>query len=154
MLAFVASRTPFFFANLAAGGFARLDKTYGGGPGEAEVADAVGVAVDGAGNINVVSYGGRVFRFNPDGTALGGWSVEGKDLSIRTIKADNAGNVYIMYGGAIHKHDGTKGFQTKAITVDDAFGLYDLAVAPEGSLLSYLGARPTNWCVSTRAAPR
>lgn len=139
VLAFVASRTPFFFANLAAGGFARLDKTYGGGPGEAEVADAVGVAVDDAGNISSVSYGGRVFRFSPDGTALAGWSVEGKDLSVRTIKADNAGNVYIMYGGAIHKHDGAQGFQTKAITVDDAFGLYDLAVAPDGSLLSYVG---------------
>jgi hypothetical protein len=142
VLAFVASRTPFFFANLAAGGFARLDKTYGGGPGEAEVADAVGVAVDGAGNISAVTYSGRVFRFSPDGTALSGWSLEGNDLPVRTIKADNAGNLYIVVGGAIHKQDGPKGFQIKVITVDDPLGLNDLAIAPDGSLLSYLGGTP------------
>ena len=139
VLVFVASKTPFFFANLAAGGFARLDKTYGGSPGAADVTDAVGVAVDGTGNISVVSYGGQVSRFSPDGAALSGWAVEGNDLSIRTIKADNAGNVYIMYGGAIHKYDGAQGFQTKVITVDETFGLYDLAIAPDSSLLSYVG---------------
>jgi WD40 repeat protein len=142
VLAFVASKTPFFFANLAAGGFARLDKTYGAGPGEAEVADAVGVAVDGAGNISAVTYSGRVFRFSPDGTALSGWSLEGNDLPVRTIKADNAGNLYIVVGGAIHKQDGPKGFQIKVITVDDPLGLNDLATAPDGSLLSYLGGTP------------
>jgi hypothetical protein len=139
VLVFVAYRTPFLIDNLVAGGFARLDKTYGPTSGTDRIDGAAGVAVDGAGNISVVTGPGRVFRFAPDGASLPGWSLDGNNLSVHTIKADSSGNLYILSDGAIHKQDSATGFDIKTIAVDDVFGFYDLALAPDGSLLSYLG---------------
>jgi hypothetical protein len=140
VLAFVASRTPFFFENLFAGGFARLDHTYTSSTNDGALTDAVGVAVDDAANLSVVTHDGHVVRFGPDGTPLAGWSLEGKDLTVWAIKADGTGNLYITSEGVIHKLDGPRGFEIRSIEVSDVFGLYDLAIAPDGSLISYLGS--------------
>lgn len=148
VIGFIASTVPFFFDNLFAGGFARLEQTYGSDPatpntqgvGIGSVQDAVDVALDASGNIYVVTYDARVVRFAPDGEALGTWRIAGDEIQPDAIEADGVGNVYIAFGGTIGKYVGANGAEIKTITTGDMFGLNDVALAPDGSLLSFVGS--------------
>jgi sugar lactone lactonase YvrE len=145
VLLFVVASSPFFFDNLFAGGFARLEQTYGSddatpnAQGIGSVSDAVDVDLDSAGNVYVVTYNGRVTRFTPDGTSSGSWSIEGRNVHPDSIEADGAGNVYVTVGGDIRKYDGAQGFEQRVIDVPEIFGANDLALAPDGSVLTFLG---------------
>jgi sugar lactone lactonase YvrE len=97
------------------------------------------VDLDSEGNIYVVTYNGEVVRFAPDGAPLGSWSVEGRDLHPDSIEVDNAGSVYLALGDQIRKYDGATGFEQRVINVAEIFGASDLAMAPDGSLLTFLG---------------
>ncbi len=148
VVSFVVLSTPFFFDNLFAGGFARLEQTYGsdsndsGTPnaqGIGAVTDGMDVALDKEGNVYVVTYNGQVVRFASDGALLSSWKIEGKDVHPDAIEVDGAGNAYIVVDGAIRKYDGATGSEQNVISVSEIFGASDVALAPDGSILSFLG---------------
>ncbi|MGA7730726.1 MAG: NHL repeat-containing protein [Chloroflexia bacterium] len=145
VLSFVAATSPFFFDNLFAGGFARLEQTYGSDEATpnaqsmGSVSEAVDVDLDSAGNVYVVTYNGRIARFAPDGASLGSWSIEGKDVHPGAIEVDGAGNVYVAVGSDIRKYDDATGFEQRIIDVPEIFGASDVALAPDGSILTFLG---------------
>ncbi|MEO5950916.1 MAG: NHL repeat-containing protein [Chloroflexia bacterium] len=145
---YIASSTPFFVDNLFGGGFARLEQTYGSdstavakGTSIGAVEDAVDVALDVDGNVYVVNYDGWVLRFAPDGTALGEWKVQGDDPHPDSIAVDGVGNVYLTLATQLHKYVGATGAEISTVTVPDIFGMSDIALAPDGSVLSFLGGQ-------------
>lgn len=147
VLSFLAASTPFFFDNLMGGGFARLEQTYSAesvtpaanGDSVGTISDAVDVAVDKDGNVYVVTYDGWLARFTADGSSINKWRLPGDDIHPDSVAADNAGNVYVTYGTDIHKFEGATGQELSTIPGPSIFGVSDLAIAPDGSLLSFLG---------------
>lgn len=149
IFAYVASSTPYFVDNLFGGGFARLEQTYGTddstaiakGTSIGAVEDAVDVALDVDGNVYVVTYDGWVLRFAPDGTALGEWKVQGDDPHPDSIAVDGVGNVYLTLATQLHKYVGATGAEISVVSAPDIFGVNDIALAPDGSVLSFLGGQ-------------
>lgn len=144
----LGASSPFFFDNLLGGGFARLEQTYGSdeatatkGTALGTVDDPVDVAVDPDGNVYVATYSGEVVRFSPDGAPLGQWRIPSDDAHPDSIAVDGAGNVFLTYGTAIHKLQGDTGGEISTITVSDIFGVSDLAIAPDGTMLSFVGGQ-------------
>jgi sugar lactone lactonase YvrE len=129
-----------FFEEESSSGYARQVMTFGGeGTGPGELDDVVDVAVDGSGNVYAAEYGtGRVQRFSSAGAYLNGWTIEG-ERHPSALAADQSGNVYVVTSNQIMKYEGATGrpLGTFNSAKSDFLGFYDVAIFPNGDLLTY-----------------
>ncbi|HYP39331.1 MAG TPA: NHL repeat-containing protein [Chloroflexia bacterium] len=129
-----------FIEDLTSSGYARQVMTFGGeGTGPGQLDDVVDVAVDGSGNVYAAEYGtGRIQRFSSAGAYLNGWTIEG-ERHPSALAADQSGNVYVVTSNQIMKYEGPTGkpLGTFSSAKSDFLGFYDVAVFPNGDLLTY-----------------
>jgi DNA-directed RNA polymerase subunit RPC12/RpoP len=128
------------FEEETSSGYARQVMTFGGeGTGPGQLDDVVDVAVDGSGNVYAAEYGtGRIQRFSSAGAYLNGWTIEG-ERHPSALAADQSGNVYVVTSNQIMKYEGATGkpLGTFSSAKSDFLGFYDVAVFPNGDLLTY-----------------
>jgi outer membrane protein assembly factor BamB len=135
---FINTRTPYFFANLMAGGFARIDQTFNAQVDGIDLLKSpVDISVDDRNNVYVLD-GDRqmVVRFDQDGTYLNSWRIESKNKNIRALVADRAGGVFVV-SGDLTRYDASTGAMLGTGGVPDIFGVGDLCLLPDGSLVGY-----------------
>jgi sugar lactone lactonase YvrE/DNA-directed RNA polymerase subunit RPC12/RpoP len=129
-----------FFDESTSSGYARQVMTFGGeGTGPGQLDDVVDVAVDGSGNVYAAEYGtGRIQRFSSAGAYLNGWTIEG-ERHPSALAADQSGSVYVVTSNQIMKYEGATGkpLGTFSSAMSDFLGFYDVAVFPNGDLLTY-----------------
>jgi outer membrane protein assembly factor BamB len=135
----LAASAPELVPNVFSEGLARKDSTFGAaGTGPGRFQEPIDVAVDGEGHIYVLDYAIlRVQRFAPDGRYMSGWTVEGKNPV--ALAASRDGLVYVAVEGRIHKYDGPSGAFLGAFETDMIFGYNDVALFPNGDLLTFVG---------------
>ncbi|MEO8288886.1 MAG: NHL repeat-containing protein [Chloroflexota bacterium] len=140
VLWFINSRVPYLFQNLAAGGYARIEQTFSASVDGTElVTDPVDVAVDGKDNIFVADYARKqVVRFDPQGAYLSSWRLGGADRLPSAIAADSAGNVFVVAQSKMLIYEAGSGTLLGTGEVPDIFGVGDICVMPDGSLLAYV----------------
>lgn len=129
-----------FFEDPTSRGYARQVTTFGGeGASPGQLDDVVDVAVDGSGNVYAAEYGtGRIQRFSSAGVYLNGWTIEGARHP-SALAADKSGSVYVVTSNHILKYEGATGkpLGTFSSAKSDFLGFYDVAVFPNGDLLTY-----------------
>lgn len=139
VLWYINSRVPYFFDNLIAGGFARIEQTFSAqADGTDLINDPIDLAVDGKNNIYVVD-GNRnlVVRFDEEGTYRNSWRLDSKDKRVEAMVADKAGSVFVTMGGGISKYEANTGTLVGTGGIADIFGIGDICVLPDGSLMGY-----------------
>jgi hypothetical protein len=136
---FISARSPYFFDNIIAGGYARLDQTFDaqvdGGNLLQTPAD---VTVDNKDNIYVLDSGRQVVaRFSGDGTYTNSWRVGGKDKLLGGLVADKSGDLFLTVDGQLLKYNPSTGDLLGTSSIDDIFGVDALCLMPDGTLLGY-----------------
>lgn len=131
-------------------GFARETLTFGGdGTGPGLFQDARHVAVDGNGNVYVSDDKTvRIQKFDSSGKYVSGWVIGDESGPMTTksgpskLAADNAGNVYVLFQGAVLKYEGASGkflarltgeMVNASLKVSDEFK--NIAITPDNNLL-------------------
>ena len=133
------THTPYFFDNLVAGGFARINQTFGAQENGVDLLTfPADITIDGKNNVYVLDDAQRtVVRFDQDGTYLGKWTVESKSKKLDAIVADKAGGIFVVAGDLV-RFDASTGSLLGTGGVADIFGVGDLCVLPDGNLIGYV----------------
>jgi streptogramin lyase len=131
---------PFFIDNLLAGGFARVDQTFGGQiDGSDLLQGPVDVAVDDNNNIFVLDDSRKmVAHFDPDGELVSSWRVGGTDTNLSAMAADKGNGLFVIVDGDLSKYEASSGTLLGTTEIPDIFGVGDLCVLPDGSMLGYV----------------
>ncbi len=136
---FINSRSPYFFDNLIAGGYARLDQTFSAQVDGSNLLESpVGVTIDNKNNIYVLDDVRQVVaRFAEDGTYISNWRVGGKDKQLDGLAAGKTGDVFVLVNGQLLRYGVSTGELLGTSGVQDIFGIGTLCLLPDGTLLGY-----------------
>jgi DNA-binding beta-propeller fold protein YncE len=136
---FIQARSPYFFDNLLAGGYARVDQTFDAQVDGSNLLQApIDIAIDPKNNIYVLDYARQlVASFDPAGTYLSNWQVGGKDKQLESLAADKAGDVLVVVNGQLLKYAPSSGRLLGTSGISDIFGVGDLCRLPDGTLAGY-----------------
>jgi DNA-binding beta-propeller fold protein YncE len=136
---FIQRTSPYFFANLFAGGYARLDQTFDAQANGANLLQSpMDIALDDKNNIYVLDDVRQlVARFDPAGTYVSSWPVGGKDKRLDSVAADKAGDVYVVANGRLDRYAASNGSLLGTGGIADIFGVSDLCLLPDGTLVGY-----------------
>ena len=139
MFWFINTRSPYFFDNLLAGGFARVDQTFGAQVDGGDLFQSpMAIAVDAKDNIFVMDdQRDVVARFGADGTYASDWRVGGKDKMLDSLAASKDGSLFLVEDGQLLKYDGSTGDLLGTSGIPDIFGIGGLCALPDGTLLGY-----------------
>jgi len=136
---FIQTRSPYFFDNLIAGGYARLDQTFDARvDGTNLLQSPMDIALDNKDNIYVLD-GNRqlVARFDQAGTYDSSWYIGGTDKQLGGLSADKAGDLFVVVNGQLVRYDSSTGNLLGTTGIKDIFGVSDLCLLPDGTLLGY-----------------
>jgi len=117
--------------------YPRVILQFGGtGTGSGEFTDARHVSVDGDGNLYIAEYtGGRVQVFGPDGQYVTQWTPESEnDIYLTGFAVGRDGDVFLVYGSELFRHDGQTGEMLEQLDHTDGWGFNDVAALPDGGL--------------------
>jgi len=136
---FIYTRAPYFFDNLLAGGYARVDQTFSAQVDGAELLKSpMDIAVDGKNSVYVLDDVSRIVaRFNEEGTYVSSWRLDGKDKRLDAVAADKVRDVFVVVDGSLAKYEVSTGTLLGTGGIKDIFGVGDLCVLPDGTLLGY-----------------
>lgn len=136
---FINTRSPYFFDNLIAGGYARLDQTFAAQVDGGDLLESpMDITIDNKNNIYVLDDVRQVVaRFSEDGTYISNWRVGGKDKQFDGLAADKVGDVFVIVNGQLLKYGVSTGELLGTSGVPDIFGIGALCLLPDGTLLGY-----------------
>ena len=104
---FIQTRSPYFFDNLIAGGYARLDQTFDAQvDGTNLLQSPIDIAIDNNDSIYVLDGVRQVAaRFDPAGNYVSNWRVGGPDKQLGGLSADKAGDLFVVVNGQLVRYD-------------------------------------------------
>jgi DNA-binding beta-propeller fold protein YncE len=113
----------------------------GEGTGPGYFNDTRFLGLDAAGRLYTGDFeGGRIQVFDAAGNFLTQWQAANPDKPLVALSADREGRVYTIEAGDIYLYDGESGEQLGVFARGERGGYEDVAIAPDGSVVAFLGA--------------
>lgn len=113
----------------------------GEGTGPGYFNDTRFLGLDAAGRLYTGDFaGGRIQVFDAAGNFLTQWQLANPDKPLVALSADREGRVYTIEAGDIYRYDGESGEPLGIFARGERGGYEDVAIAPDGSVVAFLGA--------------